>query len=101
MLAAVKSRGFAIFIGVTVVVVVIGAIVELLWIGGVIIDDKIEGAVALVVLRGTEDDWIQVPWVALQVVRWADRWQLFVTLCVVAWVAWSYLYHGRWPGESR
>ena len=101
MLAAVKSHGFAIFIGVTVVVVVIGAIVEHLWIGGVIIDDKIEGAVALVVLRGTEGDWIQVPWMALQVVRWADRLQLFATLCVVTWFAWSYLYHGRWPGELR
>jgi len=67
------------------------------FIGGVVVDTKIEGSQHFIMLRENRNDWLPVSvatyWAQL-VTKYA---MLAAGLGVASWVLWRWLWHGDWP----
>lgn len=79
---------------------IITAIIEHVWLGGVIVGERIEDGRSFVQIRENRGTWVEVSNFTLVVFQWAKRISFAGILGLVSISLWSWLRYGHLPTVS-
>ncbi len=79
----------------TAVAAVCTTVVDFIWLGGVVVDDKFENSVRYVELRDNKGVWVEVSNLAFSVSSWTSLIWFIGTLAFFAVFGWSWIAYGH------